>query len=328
VTAGREGHGEDLAPGDRAAQAGLQILLSQDAALEEPLHQLVVGLRHGLDELAAQGRGLFGELGRDLRRLGLAIAVAGEAVGFFAHQVDNPLETRLAADRQLDGEYGAAAALVQAVESTVEVGALAVHLGQVDHHRKAELLGGAPDLLGVDLDAGDAVDAEEDRVGGAQGGLGFGEEDAVAGAVDEVDLVLLPGDVAGGEADRDLAVDFFGVEVGQGVAVFHPVEACRDSTCVEQGAYERGLTGVVVPSNSEVADSFRPIHLHGSASFKGHVQGREYTTGLSRRRLGRSGAWPLRNSRNVCIYPLAGSSMGLTPGESRPRISIGFPCCP
>jgi len=162
----------------------------------------------------------------------------------------------------IDRQHGAAEALVQPVEGAAEVGALAVHLGEVQQHRDLDLGGELPDLLGVDLDAGDAVDAEQGHVGGAQALLGLGEEDPVARTVDEVDLVLLPGDEAGGETDRYLAFGLLVVEIGQGVAVFDAVQTGRNATGVEQGTHERGLAGVIVAHYSEVSEFLRAINLH------------------------------------------------------------------
>ena len=155
---------EDLPAGDGAAQPGHQILLRDRAVLEEALHQLVVGLGHRLDEPARGGLSTSsGELGGISAGVGLAVAVAGEAVGLLVHQVDDAGEAGLLADRDLDRQHPAAEPLLQPLEGAAEVGPLAVHLGEVDHHRQPDLGGGLPDLLGVDLDAGDAVDAEQRR---------------------------------------------------------------------------------------------------------------------------------------------------------------------
>ncbi len=236
VAGGRERHREDLAVGDGAAQARLQVFLGEGAGLEEAFHQLVVGLGHGLDEAGAVGLDLVGQGGGDVRGSGLAVAVAGEAVGLLGHQVDDTGKAGFLADGDLDGERTAAEALLEAFEGAGEVGPLAVHLGQVEEEGLPDLRGEVPDALGVDLDAGHAVDAEEHGVGGAQALLGLGEEDAVPGAVEQVDLVLLPGDEAGGHADRDLALDLFVVEVGERVAVFHPVQPGRDTAGKEERA--------------------------------------------------------------------------------------------
>jgi hypothetical protein len=149
----------------------------------------------------------------------------------------------------------------------------------VDHDRQADLLGVLPDPLGVDLHARDRVDAEQEGVGGAHALLGLGEEDAVAGTVDQVDLVVAPGDEAGGEADRDGALGLLGIEIGDGVAVFHPVQPGCDTPGVKKSADQGGLSSIVMAGNCDVADLVRAVHLHClhlvRASIFGPIRGKD-----------------------------------------------------
>src|SRR5690606_4238140 len=97
---------------------------------------------------------------------------------------------------------------------------------------------------------------------------GLREEDAVAGAVEEVELVIAPGSVTGGQSDRNLAGDFFGVEVGDGVPVVDASETILGAAAVEQRARECRLAGVAVPRDRQVADSVRSGYLHPGSSGK------------------------------------------------------------
>ena len=143
----REGEREDLAPRDRAAQARLEQVLARRACRVSKKPSISASSVSATASISRprQVVDLVGELGRDLGRLGLAVAVAGEAVGLLAHQVDDAGEAVLA------GRSGSAPAATprpkrfcSAGEGAVEVGALAVHLGEVEHHRQPDLGGEAP----------------------------------------------------------------------------------------------------------------------------------------------------------------------------------------
>ena len=210
---------KDLAAEDGALQAGFEVGGVEVALLEELLEQVLVGLGDGLDQPGARFLGFGREIGGDRLLLGLAAAVALEPVGLETDEIDDAGEVLLGPDRQLHRQHLAPEGLLQALETASEVRPFAVHLVAVQDDRQAELGGGLPDLLGVDLGTGHGADADECGVGDAQSRARLGEEDAVAGGVEQIDLVLLPRQVADAEADGDAALRLLGVEVGDGVAV-------------------------------------------------------------------------------------------------------------
>jgi hypothetical protein len=135
-----EGHREDRRRATALAQAGLEVLLVERSRLEEPLQEAVVGLGDQLDQLGPRLVELAGELRRHLLGLRLAVAVAGEAVGLLAHEVDDALEPALGPIGRWIGRASRPKRF-QRLRARAEVGALAVHLGQVEDHRQVDLLG-------------------------------------------------------------------------------------------------------------------------------------------------------------------------------------------
>jgi hypothetical protein len=113
-------------------------------------------------------------------------------VRFERHEIDDACELRFLAERILNRRRAATEALLQRADGTLEIGPLAFHLREVEEHRLLELGGEVPDLLGGDLHAGHRAHAEQRAVRGPHSGHGFGEEDAVSRAIDDVDLVLFP----------------------------------------------------------------------------------------------------------------------------------------
>ena len=80
----------------------------QRALVEELLHQRVVAFGHHLDQrFMGLLRGVR-QIGRDVAFFALAVAIRGVGVGLHADQVDDALEFALGADRDLDGNGGAA----------------------------------------------------------------------------------------------------------------------------------------------------------------------------------------------------------------------------
>ena len=176
-----DGNRKDLPAGDRGLQAGLEIGCLEGALLEELLEEVFVGLGDRLDEARARLRGVGRELGRDRHFLSLAAAVALEAVSLEPDEVDHADEVLLGADRQLHRQDLATEGLLEAFETASEVRPVTIHLVEMQNDRQLELGRGFPDLLGVDLGAGDGAHADDRGVGDAQRRPGLREEDAVAG---------------------------------------------------------------------------------------------------------------------------------------------------
>ncbi len=266
VESRRHRDGQHLALRDRAPQAGEEVLVGERSLLEELLHQGLVALGHRLDQLAAPFLDRVLGVGGDLGLLALAVAVAVVDGGLAAHQVDRALQVVLVADRNLHRQRAATERGLQLIGDAEEIGALAIELGDVEDHRDPHLGRDLPHPLGHDLDAGGTAHAQQRGVGGAQAALGLGDEDGVAGAVEQVDLVAPPGGERDREIDRDLALDLLLIEIGDGVAVFDLVEAIGDAGGMEQGAGQGRLAGVAVTDDGQVPDLVGARDLHSGVS--------------------------------------------------------------
>ena len=256
------GDGKESAAVDRLAQTLIELLVGQLAGLEVGLHQLLVALCDRLHELRAPLFHLPLELGRHVARRADAVAILLEGDGLVVHEIDDPAEVVLFADRDLHRDRRAAEALLQLGHRAVEVGVLAIHQCEMEQDRPFHLGGGLPQLFGVDLNAGDTVHAQQDGVGSVEGCSRLGEEDAHARAVEQVDLVLVPGCEAGGQTDRETARDLLVVEVCRGVAVFDALLSIGHPAGVEQTVDERCLADGVVADNREIAQKIRALYLH------------------------------------------------------------------
>ena len=103
------------------------------------------------------------------------------------------------------------------------------------------------------------------RVGGAHRADHLRHEDAVAGRVDQVDLVLLPLERSHREADRDLPFDLLGVEIGRCRAVVDATEAVDRARLVKERRDERRLPDAVVAGDGHVTDGGCGILFHAGS---------------------------------------------------------------
>jgi hypothetical protein len=143
---------------------------------------------------------------------------------------------------------------LQGFERAVEIRPLAVEPVDDDGAGQAVLVGVLPDLLRLHLHARHRIDHDDGRGDHAEARAGVGHEVAVAGGVDQVEVMSLP--VAEGDrgAERDFALDLVGVEVGGGGAVLDLAEAVDGAGCEQDGFYQRGLADSAVPHEADVAD--------------------------------------------------------------------------
>ena len=149
------GDREDLRGRDGGAEGGAE-LVGRDLLFHQVLlGEVVVGARHGVDELVAGGCDRVGHVGRDVGGLRLAALIG---VGLHAEQVDHAAELVLAADRHLRGNDLRSEGLLQRLDRSVEVGALAVEHVAEEHTGEGALAGPSPQALGLHLDAEHGVD--------------------------------------------------------------------------------------------------------------------------------------------------------------------------
>src|SRR4051812_30812475 len=245
----------DLAGDGRLADRGLDRLDGDVLAAEVGLHDRVVEVGDALEELLAVLRGLVGQLGRDvldgvvLTELGLA--APGE--GLHLDQVDDADEVGLGTDRDLEHERVGREALDHHVDAAEEVRTGAVELVDEAHARDAVLLRLPPDLLGLRLDTGDTVVDRDGPVEDAERTLHLDGEVDVPGGVDDVDVEAVPGALRRGRRDGDAALLLLLHPVHRGRAVVDLTDLVVDTGVEEDALRRRGLAGVDVRHDPDVA---------------------------------------------------------------------------
>src|SRR5207302_5206393 len=97
---------------------------------------------------------------------------------------------------ELERDTAVGELLPRRLEDAEEVGALAVEHVHEEDARELLLLGALPDTGRVDLDAHHAAQHDDDPLDDTKRGIGVRLEPGVARRVDEVDLAVLPFEVA------------------------------------------------------------------------------------------------------------------------------------
>ena len=140
------------------------------------------------------------------------------------------------------------------VDEPGEVDVVGVELGEHDDAAAAGLARFLPGAAGVDLDAGVGVDRDEGRLDGAQGADHLADEVGVAGRVDEVEALAGVVEVDDARFDRVLVVLLLFVEVADARAGVDAGVALHRAACDEQVVDQRGLAGVAVAAEGDVAN--------------------------------------------------------------------------
>ncbi|APA94092.1 hypothetical protein NS506_00001 [Nocardia seriolae] len=249
-------HRVELGVDGHLANRALDLLDRELLAAEELLQQRLIGLGDGLQQLLAVLLGALLEVGRDLDDLVLLaeLGLALPDLGVHLDQVDDALELVLGADRQLDDQRLRAQAVDDGLDGEVEVGAQLVHLVDEADARDVVLVGLAPDLLGLGLDAFLAIEHRDGAVEDAQRTLDLDREVHVAGGVDDVDLVVFPETGRRGRRDGDAAFLLLRHPVHGGGAVVHLTDLVGDTGVEEDAFGSRRLTGIDVGHDADVAD--------------------------------------------------------------------------
>jgi len=267
-------HRDDFV-GERAdADAFADVLGRQVAAVEIGFHQLLVGFGRGLDQFFAvritRRRMRF----RDVALLELrAHRVLVPIQRLHLHQVDDAFEVLLGADGQLHDHRLRAEPGLNLPDHAQKVGAGAVHFVDERHARHAVFVGLPPHRLRLRLDAADRAEHRHRAVQHAQRALHLDGEVNMAGGVDDVDAVLRvlarhagPEAGGGGGGDGDAALLFLLHPVHDRVAVVHFAHLVRQAGVEEDALGGRGLAGVDVRHDADVAVAFeRSLAGHYSA---------------------------------------------------------------
>ena len=230
--------------------------LDRDVALFEILfHRLVIDADGGVEQQLA----VFLRLVHQVLRDRLIVELGAEVAAFpnnrlHLHQVDNADELVLDANRQLQRQRDDVQLVFQRSERPEEVGAGAVQLVDEDDARNIVAVGQAPVGLGLRLHAGNAFDDEHRAIEHTQAAVHLNVEVDMAGCVDDVDAVLFPLACDSGGGDGDPALALLVHIIGGGVAVMNLADFMRDASVMQDPLGGRGLAGVDMGCNSDIAD--------------------------------------------------------------------------
>jgi len=258
------GNGKERSGHHALAEPRFQVFGGKLAALEVLVHERLVALGDVLGHGLAVLPGLVGHVGGDLAGLHLPPGLV-EGQGLHLHEVDHALERVLGADGDEQGGRLLADDLAHALDSAGEIGPFPVHFVDEQEPGQAVLVGGLPDLLGLELDAAHGIDDDEGRVSHAEAAARVHGEIGVAGGVQQVDPVPVPVDEGSRGADGDAALLFLGLPVHGGRAVVDAPQAVRLSGHEEHGFGDRRLPGAAVSDDRDIAKGFRIVLCHRSS---------------------------------------------------------------
>ena len=249
-------HRVGLGVDGQLAQRTLDFGNGEFLAAEVLLQQGLVGLGDGLEHPGAVlGGFLLKVLGYvDDVVLLAELGLAPPDLGLHLDQVDDALEAALRTDRELDRDDVGAQALLHRPHREVEVRADLVHLVDEADAGNVVLVGLTPDLLGLWFDTFLTVEHRHGAVEHTQAALHLDGEVDVARGVDDVDLVVVP--EAGGRRGRDgdAALLLLLHPVHRGRAVVNLTDLVAHTGVVEDPLGRRGLAGVDVRHDADVAD--------------------------------------------------------------------------
>ena len=258
-------HGEQAQILHALMQAGDHFPVSKVAALEEAIHQSLVGLGNGflqrVVELLDDGHLISGNV--DLHTLQVL-----HLVGALVQHVDDAGDLMGGIpDGDDDGGDLVAVLLPQSVEGGVVVGIVLVYLGDVDETGHVPVFAVFPCLLKAN---GDAVLGRANQNGGVGGAErlhdGTGEVER-AGGIQQVDLHVVIFQRNDGGGDRNMTADLLGVVIADGVSVGVLADAVDCAGHVKQALSQRGLAAAAVTQQTDIADGINSVHC-GQYSFR------------------------------------------------------------
>ena len=263
---------EHVAARHRRLQRGRDLVRVELLAVEVPLHERLVRLHDGVEELLPVLGGEVGHLVGD--RAGLAFLPAlGARVGAHVQDVDDARELVLDADRDVHGDALRRELRAELLERAEEVGALAVEHVDEDDARESEVGRELPRARRPDLDAHDPGHGQERALDDPRGRPELALEARIARDVDEVQLPPLPLGPRERRRDRELALVLVLVRVRDRRARLDRAEAVDGARLEEQRLDERRLSRPAVADDGDVADLCGLGH--GLALLLGSASGRE-----------------------------------------------------
>ena len=171
------------------------------------------------------------------------------------HDVHDPVERVLLADRELDGHGGRAEPVAHRLHGCVEVRARAIHLVDERDPRNAVAVRLAPHRLGLRLDAGNRIEDGNGAVEHAQAPLDLHRKVHVPGRIDNVDPEVAPEGRRRRRGDRDAALLLLRHPVHRRGALVHLAHLVRAARVVEDPLGRRRLARVDVGHDPDVPDT-------------------------------------------------------------------------
>src|ERR1035441_8448474 len=237
------------------------------ALLEELFHVGIVAFGDHFHQGFVRLLRLVGVGGRDVALLAFPVAIRRVGEGPHANQIDNTVEIALAAHGEVDRYGGASEVFLDAGQRALEIGALTIQLVHHNGARQFELFGEGPDFFGLHFHSAHAVHQDDRGIGRHQGAARIVNKYVVARRIQEIDLGLLPLGHGDGSRDRDFALDFLLVKIGDRVALIDAEKAVGGSGGEQQPGCERRLAGIAVAHDTNVPDILAFVDFHGSAPF-------------------------------------------------------------
>ena len=231
-------------------------------ALKVRLHDGVVVICDALNETAAILLGQAGQLGRNVYDVPARAEFVAIDDGVHLDQVDDPVELRLTADRQLQRQGMRAEAVDHHLQTVEEVGPDTIHLVDVADARDAVLVRLMPHGLRLGLDTSDRTEEGYGSVQHAQAALHLDGEVHMTGSVDDVDGGVVPTGSGGGRRNGDAALLLLGHPVHDGGALVDLSHLVRLARVIQDALGGRGLTGIDVSHNADIARVFQRVQTH------------------------------------------------------------------
>src|SRR5580704_2129144 len=254
VQRGAAQHRINAALANGLAQAIDDVLHRQGSLFKELFEQRVVTFSHHFDQRFVRLLRGVREIVWNGNFLALAVAIGGVGVGLHADGVDDAFEILFGADGKLGGNGQAAENTLHAGQRAVKRGAFTIELIYKDGARQIELVGKAPDLFRLDLDARDAIHNYQRSVGRDQRSFGVIQKNIKAGRIEKIDFLLGPFGESNAGGNCYFALHLLVVEVGDGVAFIDAGEPVGGAGGVKKARGQGRLAAMTVTDKGNVAD--------------------------------------------------------------------------
>ena len=259
---GTHKHGNDGAAGHTRGEAFLDFGRGKVLALQILLHQFVVGFGSGLHQDHPGFLNLVGKVVRQFRCL-TVVAHPGD----LRRQVHDAPEVECLPNGQMERhESGPGTGILQALQGTLPIGILAVHLVDQNCHRLTFGLDPRPRQLGADLGTSHRIHQNQSHLGCGNSADHFAQETRVARRVNEVDLGAVVYEGGNRQAKGNAARLLLVIEVAHRRAVRRIAHAGNGATVVEQRLHQSGLAGTAVPQQGNVANVGHREFSHAASS--------------------------------------------------------------